>query len=232
MVNAHRINAGDMPELSAPEGSDFFFIERTEPAEILETVRELVTVRIPRRFNLDPREDIQVLTPMRRGVLGAINMNKELQAVVNPSGPSIQSASATFRAGDRVMQIRNNYDLGVFNGDVGRIEILDQSSRSLSVRFDERLVAYQPADLDQLSLAYVCSIHKSQGSEFPAVVIALHTQHFVLLRRNLLYTAVTRGRRLTVLVGSRKAVAMAVNNTGTSARCTRLAQRLALASKN
>ncbi len=227
VVNAHRINEGQMPETSPSETGDFFVIERDEPEKILETIRELVTRRIPQRFHMEPREDIQVLTPMQKGLLGVANMNGELQALMNPRGPSLPRGNTSLRVGDRVMQLRNNYDLGVFNGDIGRIESVDLEQRTLRVRFDERIVSYEREDLDQLSLAYACSIHKSQGSEFPAVIVALHTQHFVLLRRNLLYTAVTRGKKLTVLVGSRRALAIAVKNAGVEKRCTRLAERLA-----
>ena len=227
VVNAHRINEGRMPETSPSEDGDFFIIEREEPGKILETIRELATTRIPQRFGLDPREDIQVLTPMQRGTLGAGNLNAELQAVLNPRGPSLERGSVTFRVGDRVMQMRNDYQRGVFNGDIGLIASVNVEERTLGVRFDERTVAYEWADLDELSLAYACSIHKSQGSEFPAAIVVLHTQHFILLKRNLLYTAVTRGRRLTVVVGSRKALAIAVKNVGTAERCTRLAARLA-----
>jgi exodeoxyribonuclease V alpha subunit len=226
VVNAHRINDGLMPETSPSETGDFFIIERDEPEKILETVRELVTRRIPQRFGLDPREDIQVLTPMQKGALGVGNLNAELQALLNPRGPSLTRGSVTFRTGDRVMQMRNDYERGVFNGDIGRIVTVNEAERSAAIRFDERIAPYEWADLDEISLAYACSIHKSQGSEFPAAVVVLHTQHFVLLKRNLLYTAVTRGRRLTVLVGSRKALAIAVKSVGTGERSTRLARRL------
>jgi exodeoxyribonuclease V alpha subunit len=245
VVNAHRINAGLMPGRGSPDDSeqmtrntgsdqmtrstasrDFFFIEREDPPSILSTVRELVTVRIPRRFSLDPREDIQVLTPMRKGILGTGNLNRELQGLLNPSGASLERGGASFRAGDRVMQLRNNYDQGVFNGDIGVVAEVDETARTVIARFDDREVRYEWADLDQLGLSYACSIHKSQGSEFPAVIVVLHTQHFVLLKRNLLYTAVTRGRKLAVLVGNRRALAMAVKSTGAGDRRTLLASRL------
>ena len=226
VVNAHRINAGLMPESAGPGTGDFFFIERSEPADILQTLRELVTARIPRRFGLDPRQDVQVLTPMRKGELGVGNLNRELQSLLNPTGPALQRGAAAFRAGDRVMQVRNNYDLGVFNGDIGRVVGVQEAERALVVGYDERNVRYEAHDMDELVHAYACSIHKSQGNEFPAVVVVLHTQHFVLLRRNLLYTAVTRGRKLAVVVGSRKALALAVKNAGAEKRSTGLARRL------
>ena len=229
VVNAHRINAGLLPLSGPREEGDFFIIERETPEAILETVRELVTTRIPRRFALDPMQDVQVLTPMRKGILGVTNMNRELQALLNPRGPALTRGAAQFRTGDRVMQMRNNYELAVWNGDIGFVAEVDEGSRAATVRFDERSVRYQWTDLDQLSLSYACSIHKSQGSEFPAVVIVLHTQHFVLLRRTLLYTAVTRGRKLAVIVGSRRALVMAVKNAGTTERFTRLAARLSAA---
>jgi exodeoxyribonuclease V alpha subunit len=222
VVNAHRINAGAMP-LSAPGGEgDFFFIEKEEPEAILAVIREMVGTRIPHRFSLDPRRDIQVLTPMHKGPVGVMNLNRELQDLLNPRGPGLTRGAVQYRQSDRVMQMRNNYDLGVYNGDIGWIEEVDQEQRTASVRFDERVVRYGWADLDQLGLSYACSIHKSQGSEFPAVITVLHAQHFLLLKRTLLYTAVTRARRLAVLVGSRRALAMAVKNVGTSARTTRL----------
>jgi exodeoxyribonuclease V alpha subunit len=227
VVNAHRINDGLMPVAgSDDEPADFFFIERSEPQAIMETIREVLAVRIPRRFGLDPRKDVQVLTPMRRGLLGTGSMNRELQALLNPQGPSIARGGTEFRVGDRVMQTSNNYELGVFNGDIGTIEEVHVERKTLAVRFDERVVRYEADGLDELEPAYACSIHKSQGSEFPGVVIALHTQHYLLLKRNLLYTAVTRGKRLAVIVGSRKALAIAVKNTGSTERCTRLAERL------
>lgn len=227
VANAHRINAGLMPEAPSGEAGDFFVIERDDPDRILETVRELVTRRIPQAFGMDPREDVQVLTPMQKGALGAVRLNAELQGLLNPRGPSLARGGTVLRAGDRVMQTANDYERGVFNGDVGRISRVDEEGQWLEVSFDERTARYDWADLDGIALAYACSIHKSQGSEFPAVVVVLHTQHFLLLRRNLLYTAVTRGRRLTVVVGSRKALAIAVKSAGTGGRTTRLAALLA-----
>ena len=227
VVNAHRVNEGLMPELP-PEGSkaDFFFIERNEPEEIAATLKALVRQHIPHKFGLDPVADIQVLTPMQRGLLGAANVNTELQALLNPSGDSLVRGSRTFRGGDKVMQIRNNYDLNVFNGDIGRIRKIDAVEQEVQVEFDGRAVTYDYSDLDELVLAYACSIHKSQGSEYPCVVIPVHTQHYVMLQRNLLYTAITRGKRLVVLVGSKRALAIAVKNNSIEERCTMLAERL------
>jgi exodeoxyribonuclease V alpha subunit len=227
VVNAHRVNHGEMPKLSPPGASaDFFFVDRKEPEEVLETVKLLVKERIPKKFGFHPVNDVQVLTPMHKGVLGVASLNAELQALLNAEGTSIVYGSRLFRVGDKVMQIRNNYDLEVFNGDIGRIAEVDDAERTVSVRFDGRLVTYDAADLDELVLAYACSIHKAQGSEYPCVVLPLHTEHYVMLQRNLLYTAITRGRRLVVLVGTRRALAIAVKNDRIEARFTQLASRL------
>jgi exodeoxyribonuclease V alpha subunit len=227
VVNAHRVNEGLMPELPA-EGSaaDFFFVERNEPEEIALTLKALVRQHIPHKFGLDPFADIQVLTPMQRGLLGVASINAELQALLNPSGESVTRGARTLRVGDKVMQIRNNYDLEVWNGDSGRIVEVDPIEQEVRVTFDGRVVTYDYTDLDEVVLAYACSIHKSQGSEYPCVIIPLHTQHYVMLQRNLLYTGLTRGKRLVVLVGSKRALAIAVKNNKTDERCTRLAERL------
>jgi exodeoxyribonuclease V alpha subunit len=225
--NAHRVNEGLMPELP-PEGAkaDFFFIERDEPEEIAATLKALVSQHIPHKFGLDPVDEIQVLTPMQRGLLGVANVNAELQALLNPTGDTLVRGSRTFRIGDKVMQTRNNYDLNVFNGDIGRIRKIDAVEQEVEIAFDGRAVTYDYSDLDELVLAYACSIHKSQGSEYPCVVIPVHTQHYMMLQRNLLYTAITRGKRLVVLVGSKRALAIAVKNNAIEERCTMLAQRL------
>ncbi len=226
VTNAHRINRGEMPQVVNREGSDFFFLTCEEPDEVLATVKDLVRARLPRKYGLDPLRDIQVLTPMHRGTLGAGNLNVELQAMLNPGGVSLQRGSRVLRAGDKVMQIRNNYDLDVFNGDVGRIDAIDEEQQLVHVLFEERRVTYSFGELDELVHAYACTVHKSQGSEYPCVVLPLHTQHFVLLQRNLLYTAVTRGKRLVVVVGSKRAMAIAVRNGETAKRHTGLARRL------
>ncbi len=227
ITNAHRVRVGEKP-IPRPAGDegDFFFFERDEPPAILSTVKRLVQERLPRSFSFDPGTDIQVLTPMQRGLLGAANINAELQALLNPHGVGITRGGRLLRVGDRVMQVRNNYDLEVFNGDVGRVERIDFEDDRATVDFDGRLVDYDFLELDELTLAYACSIHKSQGSEYPCVVIPLHTQHFTLLQRNLLYTALTRGRRMVIIVGSAKAVDIAVGTQTSSRRSTLLAQRL------
>ncbi|MCL6472054.1 MAG: ATP-dependent RecD-like DNA helicase [Firmicutes bacterium] len=226
VVNAHRVNAGQMLYAKSREGkSDFYFVEIEEPDEILKTMKLLITEKIPATFKFSA-DDIQVLTPMHMGLLGAANLNKELQQLLNPSGEALSRGSRSFRTGDRVMQIRNNYDLDVYNGDIGKIYAIDQIERQVRVVFDGREVIYDYSDLDELILAYACSVHKSQGSEYPAVIIPLHTQHYMMLQRNLLYTAITRGKKLVVVVGSRKALAIAVKNNRIQERHTRLAERL------
>ncbi|HTP30168.1 MAG TPA: ATP-dependent RecD-like DNA helicase [Anaeromyxobacteraceae bacterium] len=227
VVNAHMVNRGEMPRLPPPGSrADFFFVEKNEPEEVLETLKVIVKTRIPEKFGFHPVDDVQVLTPMHRGLLGAMNLNVELQSLLNHEGASVVHGSRLFRAGDKVMQIRNNYDLEVFNGDIGRIDGLDETEGTVSVQFDGRLVTYERADLDELVLAYACSIHKSQGSEYPCVVLPIHTQHYVMLQRNLLYTGITRARRLVVLVGTKRALAIAVKNDRTEARFTQLAAQL------
>ncbi len=226
--NAHHVNRGERLETSPrDEDSDFYFISADDPGRILQIAIELVTVRIPRKFGFDPLNDIQVLTPMRKAVLGTENLNELLQKALNPEGAAIERFGRIYRVGDRVMQIRNNYDKEIFNGDIGRIADVDPEFGALSVDFDGRRVEYSADEADELVHAYACSIHKSQGSEYPAVVIVLTTQHYKLLQRNLLYTAITRGRRLVCLVGQPKAVYMAIRNNEILLRRTTLKERLA-----
>lgn len=230
--NAHLVNQGRLPLGGDGPGGDFYFIERETPEEVLATLKTVVSERIPARFGLDPIEDVQLLCPMHRGLLGAGNLNQELQALLNRTkGPSLQRGARSLRVGDKVMQTRNDYELDVYNGDVGRVVSLDESERALEVRFDDRVVRYETASLDDLTLAYAFSIHKSQGSEYPAVVIPLHTQHYVMLQRNLLYTAITRGKRLVVIVGNRRALEISTRNTTNEARFSQLAERIADASQ-
>jgi len=229
VVNAHRIQAGRMP-VSRPGGEgDYFFIERQAPEEILATVAQLVTRRIPARFGFDPAEQIQVLSPMNRGTLGTESLNALLRGLLNPPGQASREVARgghLLRTGDKVMQVRNNYDLEVWNGDIGRVTGIDEVEQTLTVEIDGRRVDYDFAALDELTLAYACSIHKAQGSEYPCVVIPLHSQHFVMLQRNLLYTAVTRARSLAILVGDPKALELAVAKGRLRPRHTRLAERL------
>jgi len=223
--NAHRINSGEALETRAGE-SDFYFVETGEPEKIIERTVELMTKRIPLKFKLNPLTDVQVLTPMRKNLLGTENLNDVIQAALNPSGPSLVRGCTHFRRGDRVMQMRNNYDREVFNGDIGFIKEVDEENRALVVLFDGRPVRYEQADLDELVLAYACSIHKSQGSEYPAVIVLMHTQHYKLLQRNLLYTAITRGKKLVLVVGSSRAVNIAIRANQVRERRTTLSQRL------
>ena len=228
ICNAHLINKGQVPSLESSRDrlSDFYFIHQNDPERAADMVVDLVRNHIPRRFGLDPVNDIQVLTPMHKGAVGAAQLNLRLQASLNPNGLEVRRGDRSFRLHDKVMQIRNNYDKDVFNGDVGRIVFLDGKERTLSVRYDDRVVPYDFDELDELTPAYAISIHKSQGSEYPAVVIPLMMQHYVLLQRNLVYTGVTRGKKLVVLVGESRALHMAVKNNRTRTRHTRLALRL------
>jgi len=229
IVNAHRINGGTLPVFeNAGDGlDDFYFIEQEDPEKVLEIIIRLVGERIPKRFGLSPVTDIQVLTPMHRGTVGAANLNVALQKALNPGEGGVTRGGNTFRVGDRVMQIVNDYDREVYNGDIGRIIAIDGETAEVTVVIDGREVVYDFSDLDELVLAYAVSVHKSQGSEYPAVVIPVLTQHYILLQRNLLYTAVTRGKRLVILVGTKKAVAIAVRNNRTEMRYTGLRRRLA-----
>jgi len=191
----------------------------------------MVKDRIPAKFGFDPFKDVQVLTPQVKTDLGVLNLNKELQAALNPAAPGaieVKKFDTTFRTGDKILQVRNNYQREVFNGDIGRVSKIDAIEQALTATFDGRSVEYDFADLDELQLAYACTIHKGQGSEYPAVVIPVHTQHYVMLQRNLLYTAITRGRKLVVLVGSRRALWRAVTNHETKTRYSLLKERLRL----
>jgi exodeoxyribonuclease V alpha subunit len=231
VVNAHRINRGQMPELErvAPE-SDFHFVPADDPETAVERIVELVKVRIPRRYGLDPVRDIQVLCPMQRGGVGARSLNIELQAALNPAGErKVERFGWTFAPGDKVMQLDNDYEKEVFNGDVGFVEGVDLETSELAARFDGRLVTYGFGELDSLAPAYAVTIHKSQGSEYPAVVIPVLTQHYTMLQRNLLYTGVTRGKRLVVLVGQPKAVAIAVRGVSGRRRWSKLNEWLSQA---
>ena len=228
IVNAHKINSGELPYLKSSDNKlvDFYFIEQEDPEEVLKIILDLVKARIPRRFRCDATEDIQVLTPMHRGVVGAGNLNVELQRALNPGEAGLVRGNMSFRVNDKVMQIKNNYDKEVFNGDIGRITRIDLEAQQVSMSFDGRNVDYDFSELDEIVLAYAVSVHKSQGSEYPAVVMPILTQHYVLLQRNLIYTAVTRGRRLVVLVGTKKALAIGVKNDKTQKRYTYLRHRL------
>jgi exodeoxyribonuclease V alpha subunit len=228
IVNAHRINDGAFPDLRKPEGeSDFYFVEADDPEAAVPRIVELVKTRIPRRFRLDPIQDIQVLCPMNRGGIGARSLNIELQAALNPAGErKVEGFGWVFASGDKVMQIENDYDKEVYNGDIGYVVNVDPGEGELVASFDGRSVTYGFGELDTLVPAYAVTIHKSQGSEYPAVVIPVVTQHYAMLQRNLLYTGITRGKRLVVLVGQKKAVAIAVRNVSGRRRWSKLREWL------
>ena len=225
ILNAHRINAGEFPDLSNGAGTDFFFVPAEEPETAAQEIVRLVKTRLPKYRQVLPTE-IQVLTPMQRGAVGASNLNTLLQEALNPSETCLRRSGYSFRLYDKVMQIRNNYDKEVFNGDVGTISALNLEERNLRVRFDDREVEYDVTELDELAQAYAVTIHKSQGSEYPIVVMPMLMTHFVMLQRNLLYTGVTRAKKLLVLVGTKKAVGYAVRNVTVASRNTRLKERL------
>jgi exodeoxyribonuclease V alpha subunit len=227
IVNAHRINNGFMPKIEEPEGpADFYFIEQADPEGVLSLILSLAARRIPESFGFDPINDIQVLSPMHKGAVGAANLNRELQQRLNPGKEGVAVGNVSFCIGDKVMQIRNNYDKSVFNGDIGRIQAINPEDRELIIDFEGRRVPYDYTELDEVVLAYAVSVHKSQGSEYPAVIVPIVTQHYILLQRNLIYTAVTRGRQLVVLVGTKKALAIGIKNNKTQHRYTRLDLRL------
>jgi exodeoxyribonuclease V alpha subunit len=229
IVNAHRINRGEMPlKAEGTELSDFYFIPANTPEEIHNKLIQVVTERIPKRFGLHPVRDVQVLTPMNRGGLGSHSLNAELQKTLNEKAePKVTRFGTTFAPNDKVIQTVNNYDKEVFNGDIGQITEIDVEEGLLQVDYDGRTVEYEFGELDEVSLAYATSIHKSQGSEYPAVVIPLAMQHYTLLERNLIYTAVTRGKKLVTIIGQPKALAMAVKNRKSNKRLTKLAVRIA-----
>jgi exodeoxyribonuclease V alpha subunit len=224
--NAHRIHDGIPPESAEGATGEFYVIERSGADAAADLVLELVTSRIPRRFGLDPKADMQVLTPMHKGEAGSMALNARLQEALNPGGASVTRGTKTLRVGDKVMQLRNDYDKEVYNGDVGFVSALDPEARTLVVRFDEREVPYEEGDFDELTLAYATSIHKSQGSEYPAVIVPILTQHYVMLSRNLIYTAVTRGKRLVVLIADPRALSLALAETRREDRRTFLAERV------
>jgi len=228
ITSAHRINQGSIPDLNPPEAeSDFYFVQAENPENAVARIVELVKTRIPKRFGLDPIRDIQVLCPMNRGGVGARSLNIELQAALNPAGDrKVERFGWTFAPGDKVMQIENDYEKEVYNGDIGTIDNVDSNSGELIANFDGRPVTYGFGELDMLVPAYAATIHKSQGSEYPAVVIPIMTQHYTMLQRNLLYTGVTRGKRLVVLVGQKKAVAIAVRNVSGRRRWSKLSEWL------
>lgn len=227
VTNAHRINNGVFPEIQSQPDSDFYFLEAQEPESALNEILSLVTQRLPKKYRFDPIDDIQVLAPMKKGVLGTENLNAVLQEKLNPNTSSLMRWGKKLAVKDKVMQIRNNYDKGVFNGDVGRVQSIDIEEQEAVVRFDNKSVTYDFSELDEIVLAYAVSVHKYQGSECPCIVMPVHTTHFKLLHRNLLYTGITRGKSLVILVGTTKALAIAVRNDEVKRRYTGLQQALA-----
>jgi exodeoxyribonuclease V alpha subunit len=227
IVNAHKINEGQFPQVAEGD-TDFYFIAADNQADIQNKLLTVVGERIPKKFKFNPITDIQVLTPMNRGILGTRNFNIELQKLLNPnSQPQVTRFGWTFAPGDKVMQTKNNYEKEVFNGDIGVITHVNVAAGEVKIEFDNKLTKYELSELDQISLAYATTIHKSQGSEYPAIVIALAMEHYALLERNLLYTAVTRGKKLVVIIGQKKALARAVSVVKSTARVTRLQERIA-----
>jgi exodeoxyribonuclease V alpha subunit len=231
IVNAHRVNQGMFPVLRENyknEIKDFYFIHEENPEKVLDKVITFCSERIPEHFGFHPTRDIQVMTPMHKGVIGVSNLNIELQKRLNPEGPYVTYGSRIFRLGDKVMQIVNNYEKEVFNGDIGWVVRIDQEEKELTVEFDSRVISYDYSELDELVLAYAISVHKSQGSEYPAIILPVATQHYVLLQRNLIYTGITRAKKLVVLIGTKKALAIAIKNNKPQLRFTYLFNRLLL----
>jgi exodeoxyribonuclease V alpha subunit len=228
IISAHRINQGSIPDLSSPgTDSDFYFVQADDAEAAVPRIIDLVKTRIPRRFGLDPIRDIQVLCPMNRGGVGARSLNIELQSALNPTGDrKVERFGWTFAPGDKVMQIENDYNKEVYNGDIGYIDDVDPNACEIVASFDGRPVTYGFGELDMMVPAYAATIHKSQGSEYPAVIIPVLTQHYAMLQRNLLYTGVTRGKRLVVLVGQKKAIAIAVRNISGRRRWSKLGEWL------
>jgi exodeoxyribonuclease V alpha subunit len=228
ITNAHRINRGEFPKIPEARGEpqDFYFIQKETPEEIAATILDLVTKRIPGRFAKDPLNDIQVLTPMHKGLIGAQNLNQVLQEALNKSQVELPRGGRIYKPGDKVMQIKNDDDKEVFNGDIGRIAKIDTEEQEVFVDFDGRQVTYDFSDLNKLVLAYAVSVHKSQGSEYPVVVMPVHISHYMLLQRNLLYTGVTRAKKLAVIVGTKKALSIGIRNNKIRKRFTGLCRKL------
>ena len=226
VMNAHRINEGKFPDISNGRNTDFFFLEDDAPEHTATQIVDLVKRRLPKAYRV-PTSSIQVLTPMQRGVVGAVNLNRLIQEAVNPTEVLLRRSGLTYRLNDRVMQIKNNYDKEVFNGDIGNIQAVDLENRTLSVLFDDRVIEYDVTELDELTLAYATTIHKSQGSEYPIVVMPVLMTHYVMLQRNMLYTGITRAKKLLVLIGSRKALRYSIRNVTVTQRNTKLRDRLA-----
>jgi exodeoxyribonuclease V alpha subunit len=229
VVNAHKVNQGEFPilkEIDRPGKIDFQFVQEEDPEKILQNILDLCSERVPMDFRFHPLREIQVLTPMHKGIIGVANLNTELQKRLNPGESGITHGARDFRLRDKVMQIINNYDKDVFNGDIGWISKIDPEQREVAIDFDGRLVPYDYSDLDEIVLAYAVSVHKSQGSEYPVVILPVVTQHYRLLQRNLIYTGITRAKKLVIMIGTKKALAIAIRNNKPQRRYTLLSERL------
>jgi exodeoxyribonuclease V alpha subunit len=230
IINAHRVREGELPDFpdatEIDDLSDFYFIEQGDPERTAARIVELCCEKLPAKFGLDPVNDIQVLTPMHKGTVGTINLNSLLQKVLNRQPVDMKTTGISFKSGDKVMHLKNNYQKEVYNGDIGIVDRIDNQKAELAVNYYGKTVSYDFDELDEMTMAYAISIHKSQGSEYPAVIVPLMTQHYVLLQRNLLYTAMTRGKKLVILIGTRKALNIALKNDKSHWRLSRLADRL------
>ena len=225
IMNAHAINEGKFPDISNGKNTDFFYIEKEDPEEAVQEIVRLVKNNLPHYYKT-PWNHIQVLTPMQKGIVGAANLNLALQEALNPQGDGLRRGGYLFRAGDKVMQIRNNYEKEIFNGDIGTVESVDLQERMLKVNFDQHIIEYEASELDELVHAYATTIHKAQGSEYPIVVMPVLMNHYVMLQRNLIYTGITRAKKVLVIVGTRKALSYAVRNVTVTKRNTFLKERL------
>ena len=228
IMNAHAINEGKFPDISNGKNTDFFYIEKEDPEEAVQEIVRLVKNNLPRYYKM-PWNHIQVLTPMQKGIVGAANLNLALQEALNPQGDGLRRGGYLFRTGDKVMQIRNNYEKEIFNGDIGTVESVDLQERTLKVNFDQHIIEYEASELDELVHAYATTIHKAQGSEYPIVVMPVLMNHYVMLQRNLIYTGITRAKKVLVIVGTRKALSYAVRNVTVTKRNTFLKERLSQA---
>jgi exodeoxyribonuclease V alpha subunit len=230
ILNAHRIRNGELPVLRSLNDSgslsEFYFLEQGDPNRVVDAIVELCTTIIPETFSFDPMHDIQVLTPMHKGLVGTTHLNQVLQKELNPNPVTVETTGSTFKVGDKVMHLKNNYQKDVFNGDIGTISVVDLKEQLFSVDYYGRMVNYDFTETDEVSLAYAISVHKSQGSEYPAVILPIMVQHYVLLQRNLLYTAITRGKNLVIIIGTKKALTIALKNDMPKKRLSGLALRL------
>jgi exodeoxyribonuclease V alpha subunit len=226
IYNAHKVRDGQFPYIGKPRNNDFFFIEKNEPGEVVALIMNLLTNRIPKSFHYHPLYDVQVLVPTNKGTVGVNNLNSRIQDILNPESRKVMRGVTKYGVNDKIIQLKNNYEKDVYNGDIGFIKDIDFEMEEIKVDFDGRTVSYDFYELDEISLSYAISIHKSQGSEFKCTIIPILTSHYMLLQRNLLYTAISRARELAILVGSKKAIGMAVNRNVVEKRYTSLKELL------